>query len=259
MNIFGVYVPEIVMYLYIFIIGMCLGSFFMVVGYRVPKGETLSGRSHCDACHHQLKAWQLIPGISYLLLKGKCHYCSSKIGVFSPVFEVISGVLFVMSAVLLQLTPETIVSFTMMSLLLIITVSDLEYQVIPNKVLLPFFILALVERLLIPQNDYWWYSFAGFLVGFLPLFLLTMVKDQSMGGGDIKLFAVLGIFIGPLQVLFVLFVASLVALIYYIVIFLIKRTSQKQVPFGPFIAIGTIIVYHVSIVDFELLIELFTR
>lgn len=258
MSVLGL-VPKIIIYFYIFIIGMCLGSFFMVVGYRVPKKETLSGRSHCDTCQHQLAAWQVIPGISYLILKGKCRYCSSKIGVQAPLFEVLTGVLFVMSAVLLQLTPETIVSLTMISLLLIIGVSDTKYQIIPNKVLLPFFALALIERYLIPQNEYWWYPFAGFLVGFLPLFLLTEVKGQAMGGGDIKLFAIIGIFIGPFQVIAVLFVASVVALIYYLGMILMRRQSSKFIPFGPFIGIGTLLVYQYSTGQYETLIELLFR
>ncbi|WP_314061532.1 prepilin peptidase [uncultured Vagococcus sp.] len=258
MSVLGL-VPKIIIYFYIFIIGMCLGSFFMVVGYRVPKKETLSGRSHCDTCQHQLAAWQLIPGISYLMLKGKCHYCSSKIGVQAPLFEVLTGVLFVMSAVLLQLTPETIVSLTMISLLLIIAVSDIKYRLIPNKVLLPFFILALIERFLIPQTDYWWYPFAGFLVGFLPLYVLTLVKGQAMGGGDIKLFAVIGIFIGPIQVMVSLFVASVVALIFYVGSFLVKQKQSKLIPFGPFIGIGTLLVYQYGTGQYQQFIELLFR
>ncbi|MBP1042775.1 prepilin peptidase [Vagococcus sp. BWB3-3] len=259
MSLFGLYVPIIVVYFYLFIIGMCLGSFFMVVGYRVPKKESLVGRSHCDDCHHKLVAWQLIPGISYIFLKGKCRYCSSKIGVISPIFECLTGVLFVMSVALMQLTPEIIVSITLISLLLIVSVSDIKYQIIPNKVLGPFMLLGIIERFFIPQNEYWWYPIAGLLVGFLPLFILTEIKEKAMGGGDIKLFAIIGIFIGPFQVVAVLFVASVVALIYYLGMILMRRQSSKFIPFGPFIGIGTLLVYQYSTGQYETLIELLFR
>lgn len=246
MNLLNIYIPTVVIYSYIFIIGMCLGSFFMVVGFRVPRKETILGRSHCESCQKTLTASQLIPIVSYFYLRGKCKYCASKIGRMAPVFEALTGFLFVAAAVLLQLKRETIVGWTLLSLLLIISVTDILYRVIPNKILLPFFILGMVERLFIPQNDYWWYPLVGFIVGFFPLFILGELSKDGMGGGDIKLFAVLGIFLGPIQVLISLFISAVIALITYIFLYIYKGEKQKYIPFGPFIAIGSMLVYFVS-------------
>lgn len=246
MNILSYTISARIVYCYIFIIGMCLGSFFMVAGYRIPRKETLMGRSHCEECQQELAWWQLIPVVSYVFLKGKCAYCTSKIGAAAPVFEVLAGILYMVTAIIFELSPEVLVGWTLISLLLIISVSDAVYQIIPNKVLLPFFIAAILERILIPQNDYWWYPLAGFLVGFVPLYLLGEVSKNGMGGGDIKLFAVLGIFLGPVQVFLSLFLSAVIALVFAIIISVYKKEKQKYIPFGPFIAISSVLVYLFS-------------
>lgn len=243
MNIFNYTIPEGIIYSYIFIIGMCLGSFFMVVGYRLPQKETLKGRSHCEACQQELTWQQLIPVVSYLFLRGKCYYCSSRIGAIVPVFEVLSGMGFLLIATIFNMKSEVLVGWTLLSLLLIISVSDVLYQLIPNQVLLPFFLVAILERAIIPQNDCWWYPLVGFLAGFIPLYILGEASNGGMGGGDIKLFAVLGIFLGPIQILVSLFLSALTALIFYVFWFAYKRKKQKYIPFGPFIAVSTVIVY----------------
>ncbi|MGL4696652.1 prepilin peptidase [Enterococcus larvae] len=248
MNILSYTIPARIVYCYIFVIGMCLGSFFMVAGYRIPRKETLMGRSHCENCQQELVWWQLIPVVSYAFLKGKCKYCASKIGAAAPVFEILAGLLFMAVAIVFNLSPEVMVGWTLLSLLLIISVSDALYQIIPNKVLLPFFIAAILERVIIPQNDYWWYSLAGFLVGFVPLYILGELSKNGMGGGDIKLFAVLGIFLGPLQVFLSLFLSAVIALVFAIILSIYKKEKQKYIPFGPFIAISSVLVYLLSAV-----------
>ncbi|MBL1229150.1 prepilin peptidase [Enterococcus sp. BWB1-3] len=246
MNILSYTIPSSIVYCYIFVIGMCLGSFFMVAGYRIPRKETLVGRSHCENCQHELAWWQLIPVVSYIFLRGKCKYCTSKIGAAAPVFELFTGTLFMGTAMQFNFSPEVLVGWLLISLLLIISVSDVLYQIIPNKVLLPFFIAAVLERIIIPQNQHWWYPAAGFLVGFIPLYILGEVSKKGMGGGDIKLFAVLGVFLGPVQVFASLFFAALIALIFALIWFAYKKERQKYIPFGPFIAISSVLVYLIS-------------
>lgn len=235
---------QVLLYLYLFFIGMCLGSFFMVVGFRVPRQETLLGRSHCEACQTQIKAWQLIPVFSYCLLKGRCQTCQTKIGKAYPLFEILSGLVFVLTAYMTAFSKETIVGFTLISLLLIISVTDMVSRKIPNKVLLPFGILALMERLFFTNPNAWWYPFAGFGIGFGLLFLLGLVSKGGMGGGDIKLYGVIGIFIGPIEVLISLVLASTIAVIFYIILFALGgKKKDKYIPFGPFIALATLAVY----------------
>ncbi|MGK0551198.1 prepilin peptidase [Enterococcus faecalis] len=239
-------IPHLVIYGYVFIIGICLGSFFLVVGYRLPKRESLLKNSHCESCQHPLSALQLIPLVSYLIARGKCKYCQEKISISTLIFELLCGCLFAFSTWLFWGQREMLIAWSLTALLLIISATDFLYQLIPNKIVGPFFVGGIFLRLLIPQNDLWWYPLAGFFAGFLPLFLLGAASKKGMGGGDIKLFAVLGVYIGPIQVLITLFVASLIALLFYIARFIFSGKMQKFIPFGPFIAIGTGIVYFMA-------------
>jgi len=245
-------------YSYIFIIGMCLCSFFMVVGYRVVRKEGLAGRSHCENCKNTLMWWHVLPLISYIVLRGKCYFCSSKIGIQNPIFEIFIGILFVNSAYFLDFSVEMFVSFTLICLLFTVSVSDLLYQIIPNKVLFPFFIVILIERTVVPQNEFWWYPLAGILVGFFPLFLIALTKDKAIGGGDIKLFAVIGAFVGPIGVLVALFLASLTGIIFYIFSFIFVEKKEKYIPFAPSIGIGSFIVYLFTSRQMEVILQLFS-
>ncbi|MGX7420616.1 prepilin peptidase [Carnobacterium gallinarum] len=246
-------------YVYVFILGMCMGSFFLVVGYRVPQKETIMGRSHCDACKEELKWWHVIPLFSYSILKGKCYFCASKIGLKNPILEVFIGLLFMSSAYFLQLETEVLVSFTFICLLFTISISDYLYQIIPNKVLLPFFLIGMMERFFIPQSDYWWYPIAGVLAGFLPLFLVGMLNEKAIGGGDIKLFAVVGLFIGPIGALISLFLSSVLAIIFYVITFIRTNEKQKFIPFGPAIAVSSYLIYQFTSGQIDTMLQLFSR
>ena len=140
---------------YLFIIGMCLGSFFLVVGWRVPKKESLLTRSHCDDCQQTLGARDLIPVLSYLILKGKCRKCQKKIPLIAFLYEVLIGMLFTGTTLLFWGTAEVIAAWCLLALLAIISASDIFYQLIPNKVLAPFFAGGIGLRLIQPQNEFW--------------------------------------------------------------------------------------------------------
>ncbi|GGC99390.1 prepilin peptidase [Enterococcus wangshanyuanii] len=231
-------------YIFIFILGACLGSFFLLIGQRIPRGEDIvKKRSHCEHCDHSLTFLELVPIFSYVFLRGKCRHCHQKIGAVYLGFELLSGTLFSLAAFLLRTTNETFVAWTLLSLLLIITVTDITAQKIPNKVLLPFFILAIIERVFLQQLNPWWFPIAGFVAGFGCLYLLALFSKGGMAGGDIKLFAVLGVFIGPIYVMITLVLASVFALIYAIGEMIVRKKLRRHIPFGPFIALGTWVVY----------------
>ncbi|WP_207695384.1 leader peptidase (prepilin peptidase)/N-methyltransferase [Enterococcus sp. DIV0212c] len=245
MNVGTVFTYEyLFFYIFLFILGTCLGSFYLLIGQRIPRGEDIvKKRSHCENCDHTLVFWELIPVFSYILLKGKCRNCNKKIGIVYIGFECLSGILFTSSAFLLRTSNETLVAWTLLSLLLIITVTDITAQKIPNKVLIPFFILAIIERFTVQQLNPWWFAPLGFAVGFGVLFLLALLSKGGMAGGDIKLFAVLGLFLGPIYILITLVLASVLALVYSIGEMIIKKKLRKHIPFGPFIALGSWLVY----------------
>lgn len=229
---------------FFFIYGIVFGSFFNVVGLRVPKNESIiSPPSHCTTCDRNLGVLDLIPVFSYLFLKGKCRGCGLKISPIYPFMELVTGVLFVLAYVILGITPELIVAILFISMLVIITVSDIAYMLIPNKVLLPFAIVLLGLRMFV-QLTPWWDSLLGAVVGFGVLYLIAVVSKGGMGGGDIKLFFVLGLVLGTLNTLLTLFFAALIGSIVGIIF--LRRTKQGRktpVPFGPSIAVAAVMSY----------------
>ena len=234
----------ILVYGLLFVLGSSLGSFFILVGSRTAKKQSIvSPGSHCTNCETQLKIYELIPVISWLFLRGKCRTCQTKIPVSYILLEALSGVIMVTSCYLLAWSTETIVAMTFYYLLLTITISDLEEHKIPNAVLLPFFIIGLFERILISKTINWYFNpFLGIIVGFGVMFLLAYFSKGGMGGGDIKLLAVIGIFIGPLGALITLFLAAFLGLFYAIFSGAALKKGTK-IPFGPFLAIGAWITY----------------
>ncbi len=193
-----------------FIYGLVFGSFFNVVGLRVPKRESIvRPPSHCTVCNRNLTVKDLVPGFSYVFLKGKCRGCGTKIHWVYPVMELATGLLFAFAYYQLGFTLELVVALLFISLLVIITVSDIAYMLIPDKILLFFLIPLIVLRVFEPLSP-WWDSIVGAVVGFGVLFLIAIVSKGGMGGGDIKLFFVIGLVLGWVPTLLTLFLASII-------------------------------------------------
>ncbi|MFJ7933528.1 prepilin peptidase [Sporosarcina sp. NPDC096371] len=235
---------SIVIIVLFFLYGIVFGSFFNVVGLRVPKKESIvSPPSRCTTCDRKLGVLDLVPVFSYLFLKGKCRGCGLKISPIYPFMEFVTGVLFALSFYMLGFSGELVIALLFMSLLVIITVSDIAYMLIPNKVLLPFAVALLGARLFIPLEP-WWDSLLGALIGFSVLYIIAVVSKGGMGGGDIKLFFVIGLMLGTVLTLLTLFVAALIGTIAGMII--LKRAGKGRktpIPFGPSIAVAAVIVY----------------
>ncbi len=229
---------------YIFLLGITLGSFYNVVGLRVPEGKSIvRPRSACPGCQHELTSLELVPVLSYMMQGGKCKNCLSKISPIYPIVEFLTGALFVLSFHVFGWSAETIVACTLVSLCIIITVSDLAYMIIPDKVLAVFLVLFVAERIWIPLAP-WWDSAVGAVVGFGLLFIIALVSRGGMGGGDIKLYGVLGIVLGWKLTLLSFFLATLFgAVIGGIGMIIGKVKRGKPMPFGPFIVMGTLLAY----------------
>ncbi len=232
------------LYLLIFLTGLILGSFYNVVGLRIPQKESIAApRSACPTCGHTLSPLELVPVLSYLVLKGKCRKCQSRISGLYPAMELVTGMLFVMAPILLGWRMELLVSWALISLLVIIFVSDIVYMLIPNKILLFFTVLFIILRIFLPL-DPWWDAFAGVLVGFLIPFFIAVISKGGMGGGDIKLFTLIGLAIGVKGVLLAFMFSTLVGAAFGVVGLaagLVKR--GEPMPFGPFIAMGAWAAY----------------
>lgn len=226
----------------IFIIGTIFGSFYNVVGYRLPKGQSIIyPASHCPNCNHKLTSIELIPIISYIIQHGKCRNCQQKISPFYPVFEALTGILFVMAYLSFGFTFKLIIALTFISMMIIITVSDYNYLIISDEVLIVFGLILLVEIICINGLTAGINSLINGALAFITMFLLKkfgdfIFKKESMGGGDIKLMFIFGMVLTyPIAVLSI-FVGSLIGL--PIALIIMHKKSNHIIPFGPFLAAG---------------------
>ncbi|MDM5330837.1 A24 family peptidase [Neobacillus sp. CF12] len=228
-----------------FLYGLILGSFFNVVGLRIPEEKSIvTPRSACPSCGHQLKPYELIPVISYLFQKGKCRGCQSRISPIYPFFELLTGVLFVSAPLVIGWSGELVVALTLISMFIIIVVSDIHYMIIPDKILIWFAGIFLLERIFIPLTP-WWNSLLGAATGFVLLLVIALVSKGGMGFGDVKLYAVLGFVLGFKLVLLSFFFSTLFGAVIGGLALLFKIVKRKQpIPFGPFIAAGTLTAYY---------------
>ena len=235
---------EIVYSVFIALFGLVLGSFYNVVGLRIPKGESIvNPPSHCTSCDRRLTAVELIPVLSYVIQGGKCRGCGVKVSPIYCVTEILTAALFTVSYLKFGFTAELAVALLFVSLLVIINVSDIAYMLIPNKILLFFLPLLMIARIVSPL-DPWWDSLLGAVVGFGILLLIAVISKGGMGGGDIKLFFLIGLVLGTVNTLLTLFLASLIGMIAGVVILKMKGQGRKTpIPFGPSIALGAMIAY----------------
>ena len=241
----------------IFLLGLLLGSFYNVVGLRVPKGESIvAPRSHCPSCKRTLTAFELIPVVSYVLQKGKCRACSARISFVYPFVELSTAILFTLAPLFVGWSAEIVVSWTLISLFVIIFVSDVHYMVIPNRILLFFAPLLLIERITLAPLTPWWDSLLGSFVGFMMLFLIALVSKGGMGGGDIKLFAVIGLALGVKLTVLAFFLSTFVGTMFGLIGMAIGHVKRGEpMPFGPAIVVGTLIAYFFG----EAMIDMYVK
>jgi leader peptidase (prepilin peptidase) / N-methyltransferase len=231
-------------YSIVLLYGLLLGSFYNVVGLRVPlKQSIVKPRSHCPYCQHTLRPYELIPVVSYLLQGGKCRRCKAPVSFLYPAVELATGLLFVLAPLLMGWTLELIIAWTLISLMVIVFVSDIKYMIIPDKVLLVFAVIFLLERIFLPLSP-WWDSLLGAAAGFFLLLFIAVISKGGMGGGDIKLFAVIGLALGTKLVLLTFFFATIFGAVFGLAGMLIGKVEKgKPIPFGPYIALGSITAY----------------
>ncbi|MGP4041702.1 prepilin peptidase [Gracilibacillus sp. D59] len=227
-----------------FVFGLIFGSFFNVVGLRIPQHTFLSSsRSVCPACNHTLRWYEVIPVFSFLMQKGKCRHCQQSISFLYPIVELITGFGFLLSYLYLGLSLDLWIAIVLVSLFSIILVTDLRFMIIPNKILLFFLPVFILFRVLQPLEP-WWSSIAGAATGYGLIALIILVSRGGMGAGDMKLLGLLGVVLGFPYIMLAFFMATLVGLLSSSVV-LFKRgfKAKQEVPFGPAIVLGTIITF----------------
>ena len=242
-----------------FLLGLVFGSFYNVVGYRLPIGKSLiSPNSSCTKCNHELKWYELVPVFSFLIQKGKCRNCGSAINIFYPVMELFSGVLFALSFYLYGFSYNLIIMLIVSSFLIIVIVSDINYLVIPDEVTISFSIIMIIINIfsLGLQGAVVMFLSGCFL--FLVMFLIMKLgnfifKKESLGGADIKLAFFVGLLLNPIQGIFCIFLSSVLALPISLV--LLFKNKNNVIPYGPFILTALLLILACNI-DINLLLNL---
>lgn len=260
--------------IFIFIIGLCFGSFFNVVGYRLPNKMSIAfPPSHCTNCNHKLGKLELIPILSYIIQKGKCKNCKEKISIIYPIFELLTAVLFVLCYLSYkELYPEwinVIYACVFVSSMIIIMISDIKYMIIPDEVLIFFGIIMIILKMYISYKNESMSSLldAGYTLifilrdGFIMFAIMYLIRllgnllfeKDSMGGGDIKMMTYISCIIGWKLSIVVIFIAAFLALPLSIIN--MYKKGEHMLPFGPYLAISTLILF-ISRVDFNTLLNL---
>lgn len=228
-----------------FIFGTVFGSFFNVVGLRLPNKSLFSDqRSYCDYCRKQLGWRELIPIWSYLWQKGRCRECEAKISPLYPVMELVTGLLTAFTYYRYAWSSELLLGLLLIALIMPVTVADISYRKVPNQLLLFFSPIFLVYRIFYPLTP-WWDAPLGAGVALLLLLVIFFLSRGGMGMGDVKYYTLFG-FIFGLEHFFLLF---LLATIYGVIIGIIKMrvkgTGRKtKLAFAPFIGLAALTVFY---------------
>lgn len=232
-----------IFYFIIFLFGLAVGSFLNCVIYRLEKKKSFfKGRSYCPHCKHVLSWRDLVPLFSFLLLKRRCRHCQKKISWQYPLVELATGFLF-LSIVNFQNLIEICFLLLISCFLIVIFVYDLKYYIIPNKVIYPAIAIAFLYRLFEFLKSGVYSPFvAAFAAAAFFLVIILISRGKWMGLGDVKLAFFMGLFLGYPNVLVALFLAFFIGAIIGVGLILAgKKTLKSEVPFGPFLIIGTFI------------------
>ena len=233
-------------YILFFILGSVMGSFFHVVATRMSNDECIiAPSSHCHTCDHKLKWYELIPIVSYIIQGGKCRKCGSYLPLSYLVIEIVTGVLYAVCYHEYGLSPKLIISVIFISILIIVIVSDIEYMIILDEVLVFGSVITIIFYLILYGLDVTVYHVLDAALAFVAMYALKLLGDfifkkESLGGGDIKLMFFFGLVIGlPLSVI-TIFVATFIA--FPIALFVLFSRRDNMIPFGPFLSMAAILI-----------------
>ena len=234
------------------VFGAMIGSFLNVCIWRIPEGMSIVfPSSHCPKCGQSIRPWDNIPILSWLFLHGRCRDCGEPISPRYPLVEILTALVSLAVFWLYGPSLQYLAGFLFAAVLIVITFIDFDHQIIPDVISLPgipvFFLLGWLV-MGVPL----WESLIGILAGGGFLYLIAvgyelLTKREGMGGGDIKLLAMIGAFLGWKSLFFVVFMSSILGAAIGVVLILIKGKDMKYaVPFGPFLSIAAVMYLFVG-------------
>lgn len=236
---------DVVYTVLVFVYGVIIGSFLNVCIYRIPQRTSLLfGRSYCPHCDSMIRAYDNVPVLSYLLLRGRCRVCGGPISPRYPMVEVLAGAVEVGLYRVYGIGPDFLAYTVLATLLIVVAFIDLDHRIVPNRLTLPGIVVGLVFAPFLDTVSFR-ESVIGLFAGGGALLALALIghlvfKRESMGGGDIKLAAMIGAFVGWKLVLISLFFASVAGSIGGVIWIATSSEGERTIPFAPFIALGTL-------------------
>lgn len=221
----------------VFIFGLVVGSFLNVVVFRIDNLKTIwLSRSHCPKCKKTLRWYDMVPFLSYLALGGKCRFCKSKISIQYPLVELFTALFFLLLYLMFGLTLPLFFYLIIFSILMVVFVYDLKFQMVPETFVWAALILALLGSWYFGNFGFLNMIYGGLIGGGILAFIVIISKEKWMGAGDIKIGAILGILCGYPVVFFGMFLAFLVgAIVGLVYIKIVGKTIKAAIPFAPFL------------------------
>lgn len=250
---------EILIVVFLFLLGMAFGSFFNVCIYRLPQKQSLIPDSRCPQCDTPIKFYQNIPIFSYILLKGKCAHCGAKIHWHYFLVELITPLLFISLFFNFGFSFLLLKYIIFISAGIVIIFIDSFHKIIPDVISLPLLFIGLLFSLLPASDLKFVEAVIGTAFGFF-LFWITsiafdkLMKRESLGGGDIKLIAAIGSFLGIVGTIFTIIISSFSAIV---LLLIIRHDKTKEFPFGPFLIFAAFCYILFGNICFDLYINLF--
>jgi leader peptidase (prepilin peptidase) / N-methyltransferase len=239
--------PLLTLAIFVCAFGLVIGSFLNVCISRMPRNESVVfPASHCPLCKYRIRWFDNIPLLSYLLLRGRCRGCGAHISLQYPLVELLNGLLTLALFWRFGFSLGFLALVLFCSALVVITFIDMEHQIIPDEISLPGIVVGFLFSFFLPGQT-WLGSLAGILLGGGSLLLVAscyqwLTGKEGMGGGDIKLLAMMGAFLGWKAVPFIIFASSLVGSVVGIAMMLVlKKDSKLAIPFGPYLAFGAVL------------------
>ncbi len=247
---------DVATFLPVFLFGLIVGSFINVCIWRLPREESVVfPGSHCPACNQPIRPYDNVPVFSYLWLRGRCRACKVAIPWRYPLVELLHGLLAVYIVHRFGFTAATALWALFLTALMAIVFIDIDHQIIPDAITLPGMVIGIVASSTILDTG-WADAIVGLLLGgglFYAIALLSelILKREGMGGGDIKLIAMIGAFLGWRHMLLTLFLAALSGSVIGLILIARGRDRSEPIPFGPFLSVGAMVALFWGEVIFE--------
>lgn len=238
----------------VFILGLVIGSYLNVCIYRIPRNiSTAAGRSRCTACGKVINWYDMLPVLSYVFIRGRCRFCGEKISPRYMIVELITALCFLSSYLIFGIHIKTMLSFAILATLTVVAFIDAEHKIIPDRFIIIIFALGIINVFV--SGEGYLSHIIGLFAASVP-FLIIALLTGGMGGGDIKLMAAAGLYLGWAGTVLSVIIGSIAGAVFALYLLRKKRAGRKsEIPFGPFLSlgIGLTVLFGSHLIDFYIM------